>query len=345
MRIPWVALILAVFALATGCGGQSFEPTSTMAPPDLNGVRGDRSVSVGADHGLRTVFVHHPDSVGARAPLVVVLHGEGASAEQARDDLGWNAVADHEGFVVAYPEGVDHGWNAGPSCCFPNNAGVNDVGFLNEALSILTKQDLIDRSRVYAVGFSAGGSMAYTWECAHPGLLAGIGPVDADLLIECRDHAPVTVAAVYGGTDRLVPPVDIAAAARVAAPWAAPAGSALGSPRQAGPPAGTEDQALALFRAIDSCPHQPAAAIGGPPATERSWNCAATHSVSAAVVEGAGHQWPGASAPMSSSLVPDSDAAVSGEATTSTRGGDRSAFSVFETDQWLWDHLRNARSR
>lgn len=148
-----------ISSLATGCGGCGLEsslPSSVDAQPDLSAVQGDRSVSVQADVGLRSVLVHHPDSVRARAPLVMVLHGEGSSAELARKELGWNAVVDREGFVVAYPEGVNYRWNAGPTCCFPNNAGVNDIGFLNEALSALTKQDLIDRSRVYAVGFSVG---------------------------------------------------------------------------------------------------------------------------------------------------------------------------------------------
>ena len=113
MRIPWLVFILTVLAFAAGCGGKVAGPASEAAQPDLSGVRGDRTVSVQSDVGLRPVLVHHPNSVGARAPLVVVLHGEGGSAAQARDELGWNAVADREGFVVAYPEGINHEWNAG----------------------------------------------------------------------------------------------------------------------------------------------------------------------------------------------------------------------------------------
>jgi polyhydroxybutyrate depolymerase len=364
-----VVFILAVSALTAGCGGkglESAEPTTVAVQPDLSEVQGDRTVSVPSDVGLRPVLVHHPDSVGARAPLVVVLHGEGGSAVQARDELGWNAVADREGFVVAYPEGLNHAWNAGPTCCFPHDSGVNDIGFLNQTLSALTKQDLVDRSRVYAVGFSAGGSMAYAWECAHPGLLAGVGPVDAALLITCSVLAPVSVAAVYGGADKVVPPVDLVTPSSAAAPpgtspptntpsgegsqpssavapepGAAPPGNFLGP---AGPRSGDEDQALALFRGVDMCPDQPASVIGGPPATERSWNCVATHSVSAAVVQGVGHQWPGASSPTSSPTTPAPRTSAP-DTTTSAPVSDPSSSSTFDTDEWLWSHLRNARSR
>lgn len=363
-----MVFILAVLTLVTGCGGTTLKPSvasPATAQPDLSGVLGDRSISVQADVGLRTVLVHHPDSVGARAPLVVVLHGEGSSAEQARTELGWNAVADREGFVVAYPEGANHTWNAGPTCCFPNNSGVNDVGFLNEALSALTKQDLIDRSRVFAVGFSAGGSMAYAWECAHPGLLAGVGPVEAKLLIKCPVVAPVTVAAVYGRSDRAVPPVDLTAAAAAQppvptpapsspvwerdqpsnAPAPAPGAAPTRTPAPGGVPGRSEDQTLVLFRGVDGCPDQPAAVIAGPPAMERSWNCVATHSVSATVVQGVGHQWPGASRSASGGTEADPDPASPHGGAPPSPGVDLAPATTFDTDEWLWSHLRNARSR
>lgn len=318
MRIVHAVLVLAGLTLAAGCatgGLRSAAPPSSTVPPDLSAVLGDRTVSVPGDIGLRQVLVHHPDSAGSRAPLVVVLHGEGGSAEQARDELGWNAVADREGFVVAYPEGFNHVWNAGPTCCFPNNSGVNDIGFLNQALSTLTRQDFIDRSRVYVVGFSVGGSMAYAWECAHPGLLAGIGPVDASLLIRCSVLSPVSVAAVYGEADRVVR-----------------------TGGQQDPRPGDTDQALALFRGVDGCPSDPAIVIAGPPATERSWNCVATHSVSTAIIDGVGHQWPGIAPmtiPSSGAVAPDASVSRTDQEPSST---------AFNTDEWLWSHLKNAHS-
>lgn len=339
-----MALTLAVLASVGACGGKGAEPggpLASTAEPDLSGVQGDRTVSVQSDVGLRPVLIHHPDSVGAHAPLVMVLHGEGTGAAQTRDKLGWNSVADHEGFVVAYPEAVNHVWNAGPTCCFPNNSGINDVGYLNEALSAMTKQDLIDRSRVYVVGFSSGGSMAYTWACAHPGLLAGIGPVEASLLIKCPLEASVSLAAVYGDADRTVSPAHLeapippASESRTNLPTTTP--SEPGGGATSGDAA---DESLALFRRIDECPDQPAISIGGPPASERSWNCVATHSVSVTVVAGADHQWPRAPRSASRATVTTSSTAA-----PDVPESDSPPTPDFDTDEWLWTHLRNGRSR
>jgi polyhydroxybutyrate depolymerase len=143
-----------------------------VAQPDSK-VFGERTVSIGTRTGQRTALVYHPDSVGAAAPLVVVvLHGDAA---QARDDYGWTEMADRDGFVVAYSNAVNQSWNAGPTCCYPHSAGVNDVGYLNELVSQLTKDDLIDRGRVYAVGFSSGASMVYTNPGYSPGSARSAG--------------------------------------------------------------------------------------------------------------------------------------------------------------------------
>jgi polyhydroxybutyrate depolymerase len=82
---------------------------------------------------------------------------------------------------------------------------VNDVGYLNELVSLLSKADYIDRSRVYAVGFSIGAAMVYSWECAQPQQLAGIGPVGGALQIGCPILPPITVAVVHGGADTALP--------------------------------------------------------------------------------------------------------------------------------------------
>lgn len=313
-----ISVGVAVLALVTGCGtaapsGSAPGPGSSGTQPDSS-VFGDRTVSIATRTGQRTALVHHPDGVNGGAPLVVVLHGEKGSAAQARDDYGWNAVADRERFVVAYPDAENHAWNAGPTCCYPLSAGVNDVGYLNELVSQLTKNDLVDRARVFAVGFSSGASMAYTWECAQPNQLAGIGPVAGALLIDCKVLPAISVAAIHGVADSYFP---LAGGPAPHAPPGLPPGRPL-------------EQTLALFRGIDQCPDQPTTTTG-PPAAQRSWSCLANHSVSVAVIDGAGHQWPGAT-----------PAAQTGD--TLGAGADPPSTALNATD-WLWAHLRDSRSR
>jgi polyhydroxybutyrate depolymerase len=311
-------VIMLVLALVTGCTSlipKAGKP-STVAPPppDVSGVQGERTLSMATRTGQRNALIHHPVSVGAGAPLVVVLHGEAGSAVQAQAEYGWNALADREGFVVAYPDAEAPTWNAGPTCCFPQSAGVNDVGYLNQLVSDLTKADKVDRARVFAVGFSTGASMIYSWECSQPGLLAGIGLVGGSLLIDCNIRPPVSVAAVYGSADTYFP---LAGGLGPRSPKGLPPGRPL-------------ESTLALFRAVANCPVQPGTTTA-PPAAQRSWACVAGRTVSVAVIDGAGHQWPGSSAPATG--VQELRSAA-----------DQPSTALDATD-WLWSHLRESRSR
>jgi polyhydroxybutyrate depolymerase len=277
------------------------------------------TLSVGT--GPRIALVHHPDSAGAGAPLVVVLHGEAGSAKQARDEYGWNTLADREGFVVAYPDSVGNTWNLSPSCCGQSHSDhVNDVGFLHQLVTTIRKADLTAANRVFAVGFSDGATLAYTWACSLPGELAGIGPVAGALAVGCQIDSPVSVATVRGTADHTV---MLASTSRPNST------RAVGAPA-AGPPRGQPgtpslEATLALFRALDQCPAEPETTTVLP-VTQRSWNCVATRSVSAAVINDEGHLWPGAGA------------ARAGEPE------DPSSPTLNTTD-WLWEHLRDSRSR
>lgn len=319
-------ITVSVLALLTGCASlipQLGKPTTVAPPPpDVSGVQGDRTVSMATRTGQRTALIHHPTSAAAGAPLVVVLHGETGNAAQAWNDYGWYAMADREGFVVAYPDAQAQAWNAGPTCCFPNSAGVNDVGFLNQLVSDLTKSDKVDRARVFAVGFSTGASMVYSWECSQPGMLAGIGVVGGSLLIDCDIRPPVTVAAVHGGADTYFPPAG---------------GLGPRSPKGL-PPGRPLEQTLALFRTVAKCPEQPGTTTG-PPAAQRSWSCVASRTVSVAVIDGAGHQWPGAG-PSATGVQPSRNAADQPSRNTADQPS-----TALNATAWLWSHLRDSRSR
>jgi polyhydroxybutyrate depolymerase len=322
-----VALLLMVVSTWTAMAlAPTGQPTVAALRPDLSGVVGDRTVTLSIGTGPRSALVHHPDSAVAGAPLVVVLHGESGSAKQARDDYGWNALADREGFVVAYPESVGNSWNLSPDCCGQAHIDhLNDLGFLHQLVSAIGKVDLIARNRVFAVGFSDGATLAYTWACSLPGELAGIGPVAGSLAIDCPIVAPVSLAVVRGTADR---PVLLASTSRSPSPGATSPTAAI--PGQREHRSTSLEATLTLFRTLDNCPADPETTTVLP-VTQRSWSCVATRTVSAAVINDAGHQWPGAEV----GGHPDERTGVP---------GDQPSSALSATD-WLWAHLRNSRSR
>ena len=57
-------------------------------------------------------------------PLVVVLHGAGATATEVERRYHWDPLADREHFVVAYPQALQRRWD---------DSGTRDVEFLRAA--------------------------------------------------------------------------------------------------------------------------------------------------------------------------------------------------------------------
>src|SRR5665213_2284156 len=61
----------------------------------------------------RTYHLHIPASHRSPAPLVFVFHGGGGQGSGIERTSGFDDISDREGFIVAYPDGVDRGWNDG----------------------------------------------------------------------------------------------------------------------------------------------------------------------------------------------------------------------------------------
>ena len=229
-----------------------------------------RTITLHTADGDRTATVRRGASAPAGAPLVVVLHGARGTGADMRANLGWDALADRSGLVIAYPDGLGRTWNAGACCGSARDRRVDDVGFLDALVAALRRDDGV--GDVYAVGFSNGAMMSYAWACARPGTLAGIGPVAGALTVDCPAPAPLAVVAVHGTRDERVP-ID-------------------GGRGPSGVVFPSFDASLAPFRHTAACPAT-GTAIDAPPAHVDVRVCAG-HEVVSDVVDGLPHLWPGA---------------------------------------------------
>jgi len=106
-----------------------------------------------------------------KRPLVVVLHGSGASAEQVMglafpfSPLSvWLEIAEREQVVVVAPDGVkrrgQRAWNDG-FADVASNPQCDDVGFIGAVIDRAIAEDDVDPERIYVIGVSKGGMMAY----------------------------------------------------------------------------------------------------------------------------------------------------------------------------------------
>ena len=186
--------------------------TAWPAAPAVEPVGTSTVVAITTDDGRERTYhlvvpSRRPDGP---VPLVLALHGGLGSGRQLEAGIGLDGVAEANGFLVAYPDGIGGAaglpdartWNAG-ACCGPaRNQGVDDVAFLRQVIAEVGATHDVDPGRVYVVGHSNGGMMAYRMACEAADVVAGIGVVGASLeLGSCEPTRPVTVVAVHGEAD------------------------------------------------------------------------------------------------------------------------------------------------
>jgi len=145
---------------------------------------------------LRTLLRVPPTARGHRAPLVVALHfatGDGAAMER---QTRLTPEARRAGFVIAYPTATAGGfWE--PS----------DLPKLARTIAAIERAACIDRSRVYALGWSNGGGMAALAACRMADTVAAVAlfAPAVDTSAGCRPSRPVSVLEVHGTADAIVP--------------------------------------------------------------------------------------------------------------------------------------------
>jgi polyhydroxybutyrate depolymerase len=161
----------------------------------------------------RTYQLHIPDlpRKNTKAPLVLVFHGSGADGASMEKLSRFSELADREGFIVAYPDAVEHEWNDGREAAkIPSQAmHVDDVAFVDAIIKQVSAAHPIDPKRIYAAGFSNGGIFAHLLGSKLAYRLAAIAPVSGGLaepvLRDFKPTAPLSVCIIHGAADKVVP--------------------------------------------------------------------------------------------------------------------------------------------
>ena len=143
---------------------------------------------------------------GTPVPLVFVMHGFTQSAQAIMNATGFNDLAEQEVFIVAYPNGVNNGWNTNSP--FPGGSTADDVGYIGALRDTLIAQFSIDTTRIYATGFSAGGYMSHKLGCESPKCFAAIasvsGTINTGAVGGCAPQHTPGVLQIHGTSDLIV---------------------------------------------------------------------------------------------------------------------------------------------
>jgi polyhydroxybutyrate depolymerase len=169
---------------------------------------GDYHVILASQGNVRSYDLHVPPHYDGKSPLPLVfaLHELGGDAATFANSTGLNERADAEGFFVVYPQGLNNSWNAGTCCGSSSQQKVDDAGFIKMLLIRLKSDLVVNDSRVYAIGVSNGGMLAYRLACDFSQDFAAIAPLAATSVVEhCNATRPVSVIAFHGTTDEVIP--------------------------------------------------------------------------------------------------------------------------------------------
>jgi polyhydroxybutyrate depolymerase len=171
-----------------------------------------KEVTVG---GLtRTYRLHlplgHEKKKGPR-PLVFAFHGGGGSGASTERKVKLSELADKEGFIVAYPDGIGRNWNDGRanSKTVAHKKKIDDLAFVKVMISEIDKLHKVDPSRIYATGASNGGIFSHYVAANMSDRFAAIAPIIGGIAKafhpKFRPAQPVSVLIIQGTKDALVP--------------------------------------------------------------------------------------------------------------------------------------------
>lgn len=148
-------------------------------------------------------------------PIVVVLHGRFGSGAGTASHIQINSLAEEQGFIGVYPDGLDNkksgaprdmGWNYLRGVpYFPGTDEHDDVQFIADLIDDITQDLNIDRNRIYVTGLSNGGFMVQRLACeaseqyAGFASVAGAGYGGMDTI--CDSDTPVNMLIMHGTLD------------------------------------------------------------------------------------------------------------------------------------------------
>lgn len=135
---------------------------------------GETAVTLAVGSISREYVLYVPQSYTGEAgvPLVIGYHGGGGTANGFMAQTKLPEAAERYGFIVAFPEGYrarqdqpanfsrnPQAWNDGSGKYAAGKMNIDDVAFTRALIADVSGAYRIDSRRIYATGFSMGGSM------------------------------------------------------------------------------------------------------------------------------------------------------------------------------------------
>ena len=139
------------------------------------------------------------------APLLLVFHGYNQTGYTIERLSRLDGVGEKNGLFVVYPDGHQRRWRTRLQ-----TQPVNDVEFVYRMIEAIRNDYVIDSTKIFAAGFSNGGSMVLSLACAMHETVAAVVAIGARLgdhhITRCQERSVDRVPAMFinGTEDRFV---------------------------------------------------------------------------------------------------------------------------------------------
>ncbi len=203
---PMLLGLLLISSITT-CNSTQAQET---APPAEKVSSSDGSGGLLYQGRLQTYYLHTPKSYQSErpTPLVLVFHGSGGSGKSIANVTHFDDLAEQKGFIVVYPDGIDHRWNQVKHYS-SSQVDVNNASFILALIEHLQQIRNIDRRRIYVTGFSSGAILTQTLACKLSDRIAAFASVAGTLPVNvassCKPQTPVSLLMINGKGDESVP--------------------------------------------------------------------------------------------------------------------------------------------
>ncbi|MDG1361638.1 MAG: PHB depolymerase family esterase [Phycisphaerales bacterium] len=178
---------------------------------------GQTAIALNVDGLNRRYLVHLPPDFdpSENLPVMMWFHGGGGNANDGVFEADFRPLANAQRFMLVYPEA----WpDVIESCrCWGYDLGQGetngnyeiDLAYVDAMIDDLSKRYNADRNRVYAGGYSMGGSFVWDLACVRSQKIAAIAPVAASMYRatydDCEAGLSTAVCHILGTEDFYAP--------------------------------------------------------------------------------------------------------------------------------------------
>ncbi len=165
--------------------------------------------SILIDGHVRSLHFNKPSASNKNASLIFVLHGSGGNGiETMRGAAKLIALAESEHLLMVFPDGYKKNWNEcrkmAPAAA--NVENIDENTFFSQMIAYCVTNYKINSARVFVVGTSGGGHMAYTLAMTMPEKIKAITAIIANIPVpdnmDCIEKkTPMPVMIINGTND------------------------------------------------------------------------------------------------------------------------------------------------